>query len=271
MKQRGTTKVASDTGLWATVPSARPGSEETSAEGVSGAPISWLPRPKLSRRMIRSINVPTAVGVAAFVFALVVTSWIMVRGMVVESNDVLDSTLAAPQPLTAGHGEEASPAAPGAPTIAIVHVVGEVERPGVVTVPGDSRVRDAIEAAGGATDSAVLTAINLARTVSDGEQILVPDAEMVLEIAAGTVVPGGASGNSAQAGSGAHAGSGGIINLNAASADELTQLPKIGPAIAQRIVDWREANGGFGTVEQLLEVSGIGAKTLAVIRDRVRV
>lgn len=278
MKQRSKAKVSSDTGLWAAVPSALPAAESAAADGATGAPISWLPRPKLWRRVARSISIPAAVGIVAFLIALVVTSWIMVQGMVGESHDALDSSLAEPHGLVAG-AETGAPAdaqepADGAnaaskPGVAIVHVVGEVERPGVVEMATDSRVLDAIEAAGGATDLAVLTAINLARTVSDGEQILVPDAEMAQKIAAGTVAPGAPGGGSAP--SSASGGTGGLINLNTASVNELTQLPKIGPSIAQRIVDWRDANGGFGSVDQLLEVSGIGVKTLELVRNRVGV
>lgn len=292
MKKQGLDRVTSDTGLWAAVPSALPESrsglapvigsgagagpesEPAQVESFTGAPISWLPRPKLWRRVVRNINLPAAVGITAFVIALTVTAWIMVQGMVGESNEALGETLDEPIGLVAGMepGDllvSPDPSIPGQVGVAIVHVVGEVAHPGVVEVAADSRVIDAIQAAGGATDQAVLTAINLARTVSDGEQIVVPNAELAQNIAASAGSPDVRGSGSAEAATGAS--NGGLVNLNTASADELTTLPKIGPSIAQRIVDWREANGGFGSIDQLLEVNGIGAKTLEGLRDRVGV
>ena len=104
--------------------------------------------------------------------------------------------------------------------------------------------------------------MNLARTVADGEQILVP------AIGAAGAAPGAAAGGSGAAGGGA---AGGLVDLNTADVAALDQLPRIGPALAQRIIDWRTANGRFTSVDDLLGVSGIGEKMLAGIRDLVRV
>ncbi|MBK0418204.1 ComEA family DNA-binding protein [Leucobacter sp. CSA1] len=157
-----------------------------------------------------------------------------------------------------------------------VHVVGEVNDPGVYELPADARVEAAIDAAGGTTPEAVLSGVNLARVVADGEQILVPDAETAAAAAAGTApgaAPGGGPGASseAEAGVGGAAIGTGLVNLNTADAAALETLPRVGPALAQRIIDWRGANGGFASVDQLLEVSGIGVKTLEGLRDRVAV
>jgi competence protein ComEA len=134
-----------------------------------------------------------------------------------------------------------------------VHVLGEVAHPGLNVLEPDARVVDALAAAGGTSDDADLQAVNLARLLSDGEQLVVPVAGTVPE-----------DGGSAPVGDG-------LIDLNNADQAELETLPRIGPAIAQRIIDWRETNGRFGSVDDLLAVPGIGEKLLAGLRDLVRV
>lgn len=152
-----------------------------------------------------------------------------------------------------------------------VHVVGEVARPGVIEVASGARVAEAIEAAGGASETAALSAVNLARAVVDGEQIVVPNAQQVQDGA----MPGApATGSGGAAGVGGAARDGGapaVVDLNTADAGALETLPRVGPALAQRILDWRAANGRFASVDQLLEVPGIGAKILDGMRERVRV
>ncbi|MFE6235768.1 ComEA family DNA-binding protein [Cellulosimicrobium sp. NPDC057862] len=156
-------------------------------------------------------------------------------------------------------GGGAGTGAEGAPSGGVVvHVVGQVATPGLVTVPADARVADALEAAGGATAEADLAALNLARTVTDGEQIVVPRPGEAVP-AAGSAPP--AAGTTA----------GGAVDLNAADAAALDALPGIGPVLAERIVAWREENGPFTTVDELGEVSGIGPAVLADVRDLVRV
>jgi competence protein ComEA len=136
-----------------------------------------------------------------------------------------------------------------------VHVSGAVAAPGLYVLGAGSRVADAISAAGGFGESADTAAVNLARPLSDGEQLV------VLEV--GQAPLAGASG-------GENAG-GGPINLNTAGVEQLDELPRVGPAIAQRIVDWREQNGRFSSVDDLLGVPGIGEKMLAGLRDLVTV
>ena len=145
----------------------------------------------------------------------------------------------------------------GSAELIVVHVVGEVATPGVVELPAGSRLSAAIDAAGGATDAAVLSSVNLARLLTDGEQITVPNAEQVV---------------AAEAGAGTETGAvvaGGLVSLNGADAAALEQLPRVGPSLAQRILDWREAHGPFTSVDQLLDVSGIGQKTFDDLRDLV--
>ncbi|MEV7797646.1 ComEA family DNA-binding protein [Microbacterium foliorum] len=133
-----------------------------------------------------------------------------------------------------------------------VHVLGAVASPGLYVLDLDSRLVDAVAAAGGTTDDADLTAINLARVLSDGEQIIVP----VIGAAAET---GGPTPGDDR------------VDLNTADQAALESLPRIGPALAERIIAWREENGRFASVDDLLAVPGIGEKLLAGIRDGVRV
>jgi competence protein ComEA len=139
----------------------------------------------------------------------------------------------------------------------IVDVAGAVRRPGVYEfVPGD-RVVDAIRQAGGPTRKASLDALNLAAPLTDGVQILVP---LEPTIGAGPSAAGEPD-----------AGPAALINVNTATATELEALPGIGEVISQAIVDYRTQNGPFSSVEDLLDVSGIGDATLENIRDLVTV
>lgn len=160
----------------------------------------------------------------------------------------------------------------------MLYVVGAVEHAGVVRVAADARVTDALTAAGGAAADADLSRLNLARPVVDGERLYVPrigEAEVPAELP-----PGGGAGAGAGAGgsgSGADGAGGGagaaaqVVDLNTADATALETLPGIGPALAERILAWRDEHGGFRSVEDLLEVSGIGEGRFAELQDRVTV
>ena len=130
-----------------------------------------------------------------------------------------------------------------------VHVVGEVQSPGMYQLPIGARLVDAVFAAGGLTEDADNASVNLARELSDGEQIV------VFSISQEGQSPG--------------TNSSGLISLNRAGDKELEELPGIGPALAGRIIAWREANGGFKSVQDLLKVSGIGESLLAGVIDLV--
>ena len=155
---------------------------------------------------------------------------------------------------------------PSAPPMAVgavvVDVDGAVHRPGVVELPEGSRVVDALKSAGGVRAKADTGVLNLAQVLIDGEQITVP------RKGAGpsTTVP--ASPGSPGAGA---PSPGALVNLNTATAVELEALPGIGPVLAAAIVDWRTQNGGFTSVDQLEQVSGIGPATFADIAPLVRV
>ncbi|EGQ73813.1 DNA topoisomerase TopA [Actinomyces sp. oral taxon 448 str. F0400] len=144
----------------------------------------------------------------------------------------------------------------------LVHVAGAVGAPGVVSLPEGARVVDAIEAAGGAREDADTDQLNLARPVVDGEQVRVPVVGEVLEAAS----PGPQASSTASGGSGA-----GPINVNTATASELEALPGIGPALAERIVSHREANGPFKSLDDLTDVPGIGKAKLEALRTEATV
>jgi len=172
----------------------------------------------------------------------------------------------------------ASTAATGMPTAAsvlMVHVVGQVRRPGVARLPPGARVLDALHAAGGATSSADLNHLNLARPVADGEQIVVPKPGESVPVGgapgAGGAGAGQAGAGSAGQGSTSGGSAGGLVDLNMADASALDSLPGVGPVLAQRILDWRTQHGRFSSVDELGEVSGIGDKLLAQIGPKVRV
>jgi competence protein ComEA len=153
----------------------------------------------------------------------------------------------------------------------VVHVAGAVKKAGIVELPRNSRVHQAIAAAGGATAAADLNRLNLASVLEDGQKIYVPGRGEAgqPEGAADALPPDGAGAGSAA--SGATGGSGGKVNLNSAGAEELAELPKVGPVLAQRIVDWRKEHGPFKTVEELDAVDGVGPKMLETLLPLVTV
>jgi competence protein ComEA len=162
--------------------------------------------------------------------------------------------------LRGGDEPSATPAPPirvgeseGSSSRLVVHVAGAVRNPGVYRLGAGSRVVDAVRRAGGARRRADLAALNLAAKLEDGRQVLVP-----LRGAA----PPGAEAAPAE---------GQPLDLNTASAEQLDQLDGIGPGMAAAILTYREQHGGFGSVEELGEVAGIGEKRLAALREQVRV
>jgi len=138
----------------------------------------------------------------------------------------------------------------------IVHVAGEVRRPGVYEFAEGERVIDAIEAAGGPTGKAALDGLNLAAPLTDGTQVVVPSS-----------APVGAPSSTAPAATGGSE----LVNLNTATADQLEALPGIGEVLAQAIIDYRTESGPFTSVDQLEDVSGIGPAILENVRDLVTV
>lgn len=166
---------------------------------------------------------------------------------------------------------------PEAPSEVVVHTAGAVVRPGVHRLAAGARVSDALVAAGGPTAEAEVDRLNLAAKVGDGERVYVVrrGEEPPPEVAGGTGTAGagasaGRKGQGDPGGTGPGAGPG-TVDLNRASPEELEQLPGIGPATASAIVDHRTNQGPFRTVEDLLEVRGIGDAKLAALRSQVTV
>jgi competence protein ComEA len=161
-----------------------------------------------------------------------------------------------PRPEPAGAGGERGAATPAAPAAEggagggpgpVVHVAGAVARPGVYELSSGDRVRDAVRRAGGPRRGADLGALNLAAQLQDGQQVVVP----------------------ARGAGRAGEDTAGPVSLSSASAEDLEELDGIGPALAERIVEHRDALGGFASIEQLDEVPGIGPARLEALRDEV--
>lgn len=150
---------------------------------------------------------------------------------------------------------------PDTPKVTLVHVAGEVRRPGVYRVGGDTRVIQAVRVAGGPTRDADLTHLNLAAPLADGQQVVVPARPRP-----GVAGAGGAAG----AGAGSALGGGrGPVSLSSATAADLEALDGVGPALAARIIGWRDSHGGFSSVDALDEVPGIGPARMEALRPHL--
>ena len=138
-----------------------------------------------------------------------------------------------------------------------VHVAGAVRRPGLYELADGTRVAAALQRAGGPTEDAELTAVNLAAPVRDGQQIVVPERGAAAVAGAGVGGPAGAAAD----------GTGAPLSLGTATVEQLEQLDGIGPTLAARIVEHRQAKGGLSSLDQLAEVDGIGEQRLAVLKQ----
>ena len=194
------------------------------------APQSSIPR--LDRRSWRVLLVLAAV-------ASVVVGWVWWQGRAHAVVPIADRVVAS--------SSSSSPAALTGTTAVVVHVVGAVHRPGLVTLAAGSRVADALKAAGGATSTKAEGSVNLARLVLDGEQIHVN--------AAGAAITASGIGK---------------VSVNSATAQELESLPGVGPVLAQRMLEYRASHGPFRSVEDLDDVSGIGSALMGQLRAHVQ-
>lgn len=186
----------------------------------------------------------------------------------VQSGTEPTSRSAAPDAAATGANASAAAAAGGGlpgPTATglVIDVVGRVRRPGLVTVPSGSRVADVVRAAGGFRRAGDARSVNQARVVVDGEQVVVGDGAAAAVAGNGGAQAGGSGATGAVAAP--------PVDLNTATAEQLESLPGVGPVLAQRILEHRTSSGGFRSVDELRDVSGIGDKTFAEIAPRARV
>lgn len=214
-----------------------------------------VPGRHASRRARFALGPPQLAVVAVLVaVGLAVTSWWIVRG----DPEQVEAPSVDPVGVASPLAEVSPVAASASPTATVtVDVAGKVRDPGIVVLDAGARVVDALEAAGGAKPGVDLSSLNLARLLVDGEQVVV-----------GVAAPGGVA---AAVEPSAGVPGGPLVNLNTASLTELETLPEVGPVTAQAIVTWRDENGGFTSVDELLEVSGIGDATLEQVAPYVTV
>jgi competence protein ComEA len=227
---------------------------EALADAVSDLPDTIYGRGWLGGSQLAVVAVLAALGLA-------LTCWWLVRGTAHE--------VPAPVPVAVHGAALATPdAGPGIPPAGaassgpaqprsrvVVDVSGKVRRPGIAVLRAGARVVDAIRAAGGPRPGVDLSALNLARVVADGEQIVVggtPPAAALTSTASGSPVTG-------------------LVDINTADETTLETLPEVGPVTAQSIITWRTQHGGFTSVDQLLEVDGIGDATLAKLTPYVTI
>ncbi|TDD62126.1 ComEA family DNA-binding protein [Kribbella antibiotica] len=213
----------------------------------------WIPEAVRSTRWTLSFR-HVLVLLAVLVVGLGWGVWAVVRAQPSPISDARPPTLTTGSPVT-------QPTAPGAtgkpPTgTVVIHVAGKVRRPGLVRAPTGSRVADILTLAGGPLRGVDLSSVNLARQVTDGEQILVglPNAPTAPASSPGAAPAAGVP-----------------VNLNTATVPQLDALPGVGPVLAQRILDYRTENGLFSSVDQLQEVPGVGPKKFDSLKPHVRI
>jgi competence protein ComEA len=229
--------------------------------GVAGRVGGWLGDqvPETMRGRVGLGPGPVLLVVALVALAVTATAFVVMRmGGDAESVPrprLLSTASGAASPLVPAPSPVRAGASSAAGASVTVDVAGKVRRPGVTILPAGSRVVDALRRAGGARGGVDVSGLNLARVLVDGEQILV-----------GRPPAGGLA---ASASTSAPDPSGALVNLNTATAEQLDTLPGVGPVTAQKILEWRGAHGAFSSVDELLEIDGIGEKTLADLAPHV--
>ncbi|OAN36156.1 ComEA family DNA-binding protein [Mycolicibacterium iranicum] len=215
---------------------------------------------------------PGRAGVVALGVVGAVAVLVTVLTLIRDSPPAVVSAKLPPVEMVSSTAPASGQAPAGQPQPVVVSVVGLVHTPGLVTLEPGARIADALDAAGGALDGADVLGLNMARRVTDGEQIVVgigappgQPTEMGSSIVAEQAPPAdGRSPENAVAPTG-------LIDLNTATAEALDTLPGVGPVTAAAIIAWRDANGRFDSVDQLGDVDGIGPARLDKLRDLVRV
>lgn len=213
------------------------------------------PGPSPTERLhaaIEFVGIGRLVAVAASVVAVVVGGWWLLHAPPTPIEQELPRAVAASSTVSPVTGPAVEPSSPGGAAAIVVQAAGAVVHPGVYTLPAGSRVQDLIFAAGGAAAGADPDALALATVLVDGQRVEVPlEGEVVAIDPLAPVAPSGP------------------LDLNRATADQLDELPGVGPSTAAAIVEHRTANGPFSSIEDLLDVRGIGPAKLDAIRDAV--
>jgi competence protein ComEA len=235
---------------------------------VPAGPAGWLSRIRADpgRAGVIALGVVAAIAVLVTVFSLLHDRPPAVMSAKLPPVEMVSSAA------SAAPGAP-SPSTPGPSAPVVVSVVGLVHKPGLVTLAPGARIADALDAAGGALDGADVLGLNMARRITDGEQIVVgigappgQPAEMGSSVVSETAAPakGPAPGKT-------DASAPGLVDLNTATVEDLDALPGVGPVTAAAILAWRDANGRFTSVDQLGDVDGIGPARLDKLRALVRV
>jgi competence protein ComEA len=239
------------TDLEASPESAQDGAEDGLAHRTAESP-DELPKPGFGRMHVGVIGVLLVLG-------LIAAGWLLLRARpvaVASPGEVVTMST----PLQSA--PTASPSTSERATRLVVHVLGAVRDPGLVRLPENSRVQDAIDAAGGLTGRADPGELNLAQPLADGQQLVIgTKSDPAGEVRDGGEPGGAGSGSSTTA----------TLDLNRANQAQLEELPGVGPVTAQAILTWRQQHGRFNRIEELQEVDGIGPKTYAQIAPHVRV
>jgi competence protein ComEA len=246
----------------------------TSSEPPEELSDDW---PEASSRTFRRAHV--GVVCALLLAGLLFAGWVMLRArpVAIASTEAVPAATATSSGAAspAGRSPSSAPRPTGSATPAseiLVHVLGAVREPGVVTIAERGRVRDAIKAAGGLTASADPGDLNLAQVLQDGQQIVIgTEKKPEGEVRDGTSGSGGGQSGGSTEGGSTGGGAADTVDLNRASQSQLEALPGVGPVTAAKIVAWREEHGRFSRVEELQEVDGIGPKTYAEIAPHTRV
>lgn len=272
-------------------PAANPAAVEAESadEGPDDDPNSllprWLPATTGSHGWLAKVRAdPGRAGAIALALvaalAVLVTVFTLLRD---RPAPVMSAKLPAVERVSGPSGSGPRPSAtpgqpPGPDRPVVVSVVGLVHTPGLVTLAPGARIADALQAAGGAVDGADTIALNMARQLVDGEQIVVglapvPGQPITLRssIGAGTPAPGPATSGAPHPGTQPSSKPAEVLDLNTATVEQLDTLPGVGPVTAAAIVAWRQANGRFTSVDQLADVDGIGPARLEKLRSLVRV
>jgi competence protein ComEA len=238
-------------------PSERPPPDSLGAGGGSESTqavaeiVDELPRQRFSRMHVGVVS-------TLLILGMLTAGWLLLRARpvaIANPGDVV--TISTPAQTVAT--PTATPSK--GPTKIVVHVLGAVRHPGLVRLPEKSRVQDAIDAAGGLTRQADPGELNLAKLLSDGQQLVIGTSRE----------PAGEVRDQSGSGTGGDPASTGALDLNHASQSQLEELPGVGPVTAQAILTWREQHGRFSRIEELQEVDGIGPKTFAQIAPHARV